>query len=226
MTESYIQTPRRRGHCLFVIRSYNYSVSSDTYRTNLLGAFATTIATRIDEQVAGVGVRGINAATALVTIRNHPNDSIEVLRRALGLTHSGAVRLINGLEDDGLVERHRSRDDGRSVVLRLTQQGRARADRVLGARTSVTNKVFDALSTEQRDALAPIMEAALEALTQSKDGARRICRLCDEQVCRPQGCPVEIAAMSCSATPSAPTASTQAPARPPLSRARQGRRRR
>lgn len=98
--------------------------------------------------------------------------------------------------------------DGRSVVLQLTREGQARANRVLQARASVTNKVFDALSTEQQDALAPIMEAVLEALTQSKDGARRICRLCDEQVCRPQGCPVEIVATSSCAARSVPTAST------------------
>ena len=44
-------------------------------------------------------------AAALVTIGNHPGESVEALRHALGLTHSGAVRLLNGLEAEGLVER-------------------------------------------------------------------------------------------------------------------------
>ena len=169
-------------------------MSSDTYITNLLGAFATTITSSIEQEVAELGGRGINAETALVTIRNHPNDSIDVLRRILSLTHSGAVRLINALETEKLVERHRSGDDGRSVVIRLTAKGRKRADKVSQARARVTNAVLKSLTAKQREVLAPILEIALKALTDGEDSARRICRLCDERVCRPQGCPVEMAA--------------------------------
>lgn len=162
--------------------------------TNLLGAFATTVATNIEQQVAEVGLRGTSAATALVTIRNHPNDTIEVLRRILGITHSGAVRLINGLEDDGLIRRQRSGSDGRAVTTRLTREGEKRATMVLEARARVTTAVLGSLSHEQQSMLRPALQTALAALTDGKDKARRICRLCDEQVCRPNGCPVEIAA--------------------------------
>lgn len=169
-------------------------MASDTYIINLLGVFTTTIATSIDQKVAEVGGGGINAATALVTIRNHPDDSIDVLRRILNLTHSGAVRLINRLEADHLVERQKHSNDGRSVAIRLTAEGQKHADSILDARAQVTNSVLDILSDEQKIALIPILEIALNAMTHGEDSARRICRLCNERVCRPQGCPVEMAA--------------------------------
>ena len=169
-------------------------MSSDTYLTNLLGAFATTITSSIEREVDKLGGRSIKAESALVTIRNHPNDSIDVLGRILSLTHSGAVRLLNALEMEKLLERHPSGEDGRSVVIRLTAKGRKRADKVLQARARVTNVTLQSLTATQREALAPILERALQSFTEGKDEARRICRLCDERVCRPQGCPVEVAA--------------------------------
>ncbi len=167
---------------------------TDTYLTNLLGAFATTIAAGIEQEVAELGGRSLNAETALVTIRNHPNDSIDVLRRILSLTHSGAVRLLNTLETEKLVKRQRSGQDGRSVAIRLTTKGRKRADKVLEARARVTTVVLKSLTAKQREELAPILEVVLQGFTEGEESARRICRLCDERVCRPEGCPVEIAA--------------------------------
>ncbi len=169
-------------------------MSTDTYATNMLGAFTTALAAGIDEEISGVGLRSLSAATALVTIRNHSDDSIEVLRRVLNLTHSGAVRLINGMEEDGLVERHRSPHDTRAVTVRLTAEGRNQAEQVLRARAAVTERVFAALTDEQQTVLTPILKMALQALTEGRDSARRICRLCDEGVCRPTGCPVELSA--------------------------------
>ena len=38
-----------------------------------------------------------------------------------------------------------------------------------------------------------MLEKVLGSFTEGQQGARRLCRMCNEQVCRPQGCPVEIA---------------------------------
>lgn len=58
--------------------------------------------------------------TVLVVINNHPNETIDVLSKVLALSHSGAVRLINTLEQEGLVARYKSMQDARFVVLRTT----------------------------------------------------------------------------------------------------------
>ncbi|MBG6176689.1 DNA-binding MarR family transcriptional regulator [Labrenzia sp. EL_208] len=169
-------------------------MNTELYINNLLGAFATTLASAIDESVDEVGLRSGSAATALVTIFNHPDESIDVLRRILNLTHSGAVRLINSLESEGLVERAPSLKDRRAVVLRVTSGGEARAKAVLAAREDMTNRIVEDLTVEQRDALLPVLATMLNTLTDDQDSARRNCRLCNEGVCRPRGCPVEQAA--------------------------------
>jgi len=174
--------------------TYYFLMSIDPYVTNLLGAFATTMSTRIEQEIALLGGRSLSHEVALVTISNHPSDSINILSKVLGLTHSGAVRLIDTLEKEKLVERHRSSDDARSVVLQVTAKGQRRADDVLQARKTVTTKVLETLSAEQQQAFGSMLEAALGGLTDDQGEARRICRLCDESVCRPHGCPVETTA--------------------------------
>jgi len=169
-------------------------LASGPYLLNLLATFATTIASRIDEEVAKIGCRSHNAATALVTIGNHPGDSIEVLSNILSVTHSGAVRLINGLEDDKLVERQRSGNDGRSVVVKLTKEGRKVAKQVLHARACAVEAFLGTIGEERQAELEPILEMVLEKHAEGFASARWICRLCDESVCRPKGCPVEISA--------------------------------
>ncbi|MBE0369927.1 MULTISPECIES: MarR family winged helix-turn-helix transcriptional regulator [Pseudoalteromonas] len=171
-------------------------MKDDTYINNLLGAFATTVTATIDEHVNTVGCRSANAATALVTIYNHPDDSIDVLRKILNLTHSGAVRLINGLESEALIERRRSEMDGRSVVIRLTDEGVQRAKQILTARANATQSIMQSITVEQQQLLLPILEQALRTVTHDVSDARKICRLCNEGVCRVQGCPVEQSAVS------------------------------
>lgn len=158
---------------------------------NLLGVFATTVATRIEQGIAELGGHSLSHEAALVAICNHPDDSIDVLSKVLGLSHSGAVRLINTLEKEQLVERHKCKKDARAIVLRVTAKGRKRANEVLRAREQVTAKILGTLTVKQKTTLAPVLEAVLGVLTDGQAGARRICRMCNEQVCRPEGCPVE-----------------------------------
>lgn len=166
-------------------------MKNDDYITNLLGAFATTVSTGIEQGIAELGGRSISHEAALVAIYNHPNDSIDMLSKVLGITHSGAVRLINTLEQEQWVRRHKSTTDARAIVLRVTTKGKKRAEQVLQAREQVITQVTDVLTTEQKAALEPILKTALGALTHDQKEARRICRICNEQVCRSKGCPVE-----------------------------------
>ena len=166
-------------------------MKDENYVKNLLGALGTNIASGIESEVAALGSRSLSHESALVAIRNHPDNGIDVLSKVLGLTHSGTVRLINTLEGEGLVERKRSGDDARAVVLRVTPKGRSRANTVLQAREHVTAHIFQSLNEKQKKAIVPALESMLSAMTQDISGARRICRLCDESICRAVGCPVE-----------------------------------
>ena len=80
------------------------SMKNDKYISNLIGAFATSVAGDIEQKISDLGGRSLSHESALVVIFNHPNETINVLSKVLGLTHSGSVRLINTLEGEGLVE--------------------------------------------------------------------------------------------------------------------------
>ena len=110
-------------------------MTSDRRTANLLGALVVALGDRAGAAVQdGAGVSGSDAA-ALVTLRNYAEDEpLDLLRRALALSHPGVVRLADRLQARGLVERHRSHRDGRAVALRLTPAGRRAADAALGAR--------------------------------------------------------------------------------------------
>jgi DNA-binding MarR family transcriptional regulator len=57
--------------------------------------------------------------------------SIDALRSGVGLSHPGAVRLVDRLAARGLVARRASADDGRRVALHLTRAGEAMAASIM-----------------------------------------------------------------------------------------------
>jgi DNA-binding MarR family transcriptional regulator len=173
-------------------------VASDERTAQLLGALALTLADRTGAAVEhDAGVAGSDAA-ALVTLRNYAEgEPLDLLRRALALSHPGVVRLADRLQARGLVERHRSARDGRAVALRLTTAGREAADAALAARGEAIAAALATLEPAQRRALAPMLERMLGAQTTDSDASLVICRMCDPDVCgHPDRCPVTQAAIA------------------------------
>lgn len=161
------------------------------YISNLIGAFATTVSSDIENKISELDGRSLSHEAALVAIYNHPNETIDVLSKVLGLTHSGAVRLINTLEKEGFVERGKSTQDARSVVLCITSHGSERVKSILDNREKATLKLLECFNEEQEQSFLGLLEVAMGHLTNEQIEARRICRLCNEGVCRKLGCPVE-----------------------------------
>jgi MarR family transcriptional repressor of emrRAB len=173
-------------------------VGSDERTANLLGALALTLSDRAAAAVeADAGVSGSDAA-ALVTLRNYAEgEPLDLLRRALALSHPGIVRLADRLAARGLVERHRGERDGRAVVLRLTPAGRRAADAALAARADAIDAALETLDPGQRRALAPMLERMLGSQTTDSTASLVICRMCDPDVCgHPEHCPVTQAAIA------------------------------
>ena len=161
---------------------------------NMLGALALALADRIAARAQAASNLHDSAASALVLITNHPGESFDAIRHALGLTHSGAVRLVDGLEAAGLVERRPSDRDGRAVALWATPAGVRTASKILAARAELLEPVLARTSKADRKTIAAFLETALAELTDSQNRALSICRFCAEGTCRPLGCPVEQAA--------------------------------
>ena len=133
--------------------------------------------------------------------------SVDRLRRVLGLTSSGTVRLVDRLVAAGEVRR-REGPDGRTTSIELTAAGRRAARRVTAARGGVLEDALGDLSPAERADLGRLAARVLENVVRRKlareagESTRWICRLCDMHACgRADGrCPAANAAASASAS--------------------------
>jgi DNA-binding MarR family transcriptional regulator len=159
---------------------------------NLLGALSLIAADRVRD-ATGAEPTWSAALVSLQTMAD--GGSIDELRRVLGLSHSGGVRVVKALGRAGLVDLRRDPDDGRAVQVWLTASGRAEATRIRATRLEALDALLNALAPDERARLDELMAAALGAATGDVEDARRICRLCDPDVCgHPARCPVTRAA--------------------------------
>jgi DNA-binding MarR family transcriptional regulator len=183
--------------------------SRDAHLTNVLGALALALADGMrDATEAAAGMSGA-APAALVALRQFlAGRTTGDLARATGLTHSGAVRLVDRLVDAGLVERRPGRD-GRSLAIVLTAPGRALSDEITEARAQAVAAALGGLGADERGQLAALVDTVLATVTTRRLAARHLaarheggapagwlCRLCDFASCgRPRGeCPAANAA--------------------------------
>jgi MarR family transcriptional repressor of emrRAB len=163
---------------------------SDARTANLLGALVLALDDEVSAATAAATDHGAAFPAALVCIHWQPGSSIEELRQKLGLSHSGTVRLLDRLQEDGAIERGQGRD-GRSVALTLSAKGRRQARAILEARQGVLAAALGRLSPAERREMGSLIEKVLAGMTRDAGHADRICRLCDEAGCSPEQCPVE-----------------------------------
>jgi DNA-binding MarR family transcriptional regulator len=170
---------------------------------NLLGTLSLAVAGRIEAAVASS--LGPSAPAALNALEGYlGGEPIDALRQTLGLTHSGAVRLVDRMVEAGLAAR-RPGADGRSVAVALTPAGEAAAAGVRAARVAAIEDVLAALTDDERATLAGLHEKLLAGLTSDRASARRLCRLCHIDACgHDRGtCPVTEARIRAAASPAA-----------------------
>ncbi|MDX2213216.1 MAG: MarR family winged helix-turn-helix transcriptional regulator [Oculatellaceae cyanobacterium bins.114] len=163
----------------------------DDERTlNLLGALALSIVDALNPVLEANAGHGGETPAALVTLGAEPGISINTLRQILNLSHPGTVRLIDRLEAQGLVER-RSGVDGRTLALFLTNAGWERRQAILTERRQALQVALQPLTLDERSQLTTLLEKMLMGMTTDELRAYAICRLCEEEVCPGDRCPVE-----------------------------------
>jgi DNA-binding MarR family transcriptional regulator len=156
----------------------------------------------MSDAVAAAADQSLTAAAALSALEHFADGcSVDRLRRILGLTSSGTVRLVDRLVAAGDVRR-REGPDGRTTSIELTAAGRRAARRVTAARGGVLADALDDLSPAERADLEHLTARVLEGVVRRKlareasESTRWICRLCDMHACgRAEGrCPAANAA--------------------------------
>ncbi|OEU85232.1 hypothetical protein DB35_01830 [Streptomyces abyssalis] len=159
---------------------------------NWLGALAVGVTDLLDQALREASGLDPAAVAAVLTVHARPGQSVSDLAGTLAVTHSGCVRVVGRLAGSGLLVRGPG-PDGRTRGLRLTDAGDEAARRMLRARRTVLDDIVGRLSDEEAAALERVLEAVLPRLPGDSPAARRICRLCEHDVCRTPGCAVSAA---------------------------------
>ena len=166
---------------------------------NVVGALALVVTDEMGRAVLGAtgGDRGsVTDAAALSALSQFLDGaSVDRLHRVLGLTPSGAVRLVDRLESDGLVVRGPGAD-GRSRAVTLTGPRREAAAALTGARRAVLTGMLDGFTADELAVLEGMLARMMSNAVNAKTGGAWICRLCDLTACeRAAGrCPAMAAA--------------------------------
>jgi len=154
--------------------------STDTDAAIPLDALANALATDF-ERIVGLfrsltaaGGLSMTAATTLASIERFGPQRLTMLAAREGVTQPAMTQLISRLEDAGLVRREASQEDGRVVLVAVTDEGRATLARRRASRTERLAHILSQFAPEHRAQLASALPAldALANLPRDDDPAR------------------------------------------------------
>jgi DNA-binding MarR family transcriptional regulator len=145
------------------------SSSGTTASSTRLDALADALATDL-ERIVGLfrslspaSGLSMTAAATLAGIERFGPQRLTLLAAREGVTQPAMTQLISRLEEAGLVRREASQEDGRVVLVAITDEGRATLARRRAIRKERLESIIAQLSPDHRAALA-IALPALDAL--------------------------------------------------------------
>lgn len=152
---------------------------------NKLGALGALIDQRTDHALNGLSP---SAAAVLSTLRFNPQLTTTQVSRIVAVSQPTVVRLLDGLELRGLIQR--GPQSGRSTPLALTDAGHAEVARLQQERLRAIATLLGPLDPDEVRQLETILDRVLAGATTSRAGARTTCRLCQHELCGPGICPI------------------------------------
>ena len=155
---------------------------------NLLGATVLALYDELRLAVESYTGRTGESPSAVVILGHQPGISNDQLSKLVNITHTGTVRLVDRLVEDGLVERRSSRLDKRSKALYLTASGEAAREEILKAREVKMSSALNQLTSEECNSLNSILGKLLVEVSRDDTHKLSICRLCDANSC--PNCPI------------------------------------
>lgn len=90
--------------------------------------------------------------------------AMKELAGRLRVDPSTATRAVQRLESDGLVERFPSPEDGRVVLVRITDDGRRRREAPVARRAIAMYRILEAFDREERATFADLLDRFIESL--------------------------------------------------------------
>ena len=154
---------------------------------NLLGAVGLAVSDRISESARTILNHSGETPAALVVIGYGQGPSNDLLRKILGLSHPGTVRLVDRLVADGLVERKKG-PDNRTIALFLTDKGQSRREQLLAGRLATIKPLLSPLDASEQKTFDKLLHKILSSMETTDIERCSLCRLCDNRVCL--NCPI------------------------------------
>jgi DNA-binding MarR family transcriptional regulator len=161
---------------------------------NMLAAFASDVTERVEATLKSHPNQTDSAAAALNIMGFWEGITNADLARALKLSHTATVRLVDKLEAQGFVEA-RGGKDKRATHLYLTPAGGKAVEPALVARCAAVEDYLGVLTAAEERQLAGLLEKLIRPLGKDGYAVSHFCRLCEFTACPGDQCPMH-AAMS------------------------------
>jgi MarR family transcriptional repressor of emrRAB len=156
---------------------------------NMLAAFAGEITERVGAVIKTHPNQTDSASAALNIMGFWEGITNAQLARALKLSHTATVRLVDKLEAQGFVQA-RGGEDKRATHLYLTEAGREAVQPSLAARCAAVDGYLDALTPTEERQFSKLLEKLMRPLGVDAYGVSHFCRLCDFVSCPADQCPM------------------------------------
>jgi DNA-binding MarR family transcriptional regulator len=153
----------------------------DSHLINVLGACSLAVSDVVESSVSGTARLGRSAASAIAVLLQAGPLSVTELGRRIGLSQPAAARMVETLEDKGLVRRRPG--PGREVRVGLSEAGESDARQVLEQRSRQIGGLLGGLTDRERETLAALLDKVATNVYHRVQDADLICRLCDREQC-------------------------------------------
>lgn len=165
-------------------------ISKDDFVGNAVGAFACALSDKVDHAWTRLTGRGVTTCYAINQIGSEPGSSIKTLTGMLNIEHSSLVRLLDGLERDGLIERRLDPEDRRGKKVYLSILGEELLTEMLNARRRILEPMTGRLDDSEMQSLFNLLEKMMPAIVIGGDDQHFVCRVCELEMCPQEFCAV------------------------------------
>lgn len=110
-----------------------------------------------NEVAAGYGV-SMSTGFVLLTIDKDAGTPATALGPKMGMEATSLSRLLRSMEDKGLIERRPNPDDGRGVLVFLTDSGREKREDAKGAVLELNNFLYSHFPAEKIHTVLEVLE--------------------------------------------------------------------
>ena len=129
----------------------------------LMAEFGKTYTRRIFSEMGRAGTTPARARL-LMALQCPGGTKMSEIGVRLGVTPRNVTKLVDGLEEEGLLIREPHPHDRRVTLLRLTDKGRQVTRESMGANFATAVRLYEQLSAAERRQLARILQKLLDAL--------------------------------------------------------------